>query len=64
MTTIPENFARKNTESFYISQYSKYYIEHKSKKTGKSMGEIIEEILLSAHDFKVVMNDFFEESKL
>lgn len=59
-----ENFKRKNTESFYIPQYIKFYIEYKKKITGKSHGEIIEESILKNSDFKKVLNDFFESSKL
>lgn len=61
---IPKEFSRGNTESFYIAQYPKYYIEHKSKLTGKSMGKIVEEALMMSKDFKDIMNDFFEASKL
>jgi hypothetical protein len=64
VTNTPSNFSRKNTEAFYITQYVKYYIEHKSETTGKSMGEIVEEALMSNEDFKAVMNEFFESSKL
>jgi hypothetical protein len=64
MITIPKNFSKRNTEAFYITQYVKYYIEHKSEITGKSMGEIVEEALMSNKDFKAVMNEFFESSKL
>ena len=64
MTKTPEIFSRKNTESFYITQYIKYYIEHKSERTGKSMGEVIEEALMKSKGFNEIMNDFFESSKL
>ena len=64
MTKTPEIFSRKNTECFYIAQYVKYYIEHKSKITGKSMGKVIEEALMESKDFNEIINDFFESSKV
>lgn len=64
MDRILKKFKRKNTESFYIPLYIKYYVEHKSQLTGKSTGDIIKESILLNSDFKEVINDFFESSKL
>ena len=61
---IPKGFLKGVNKSFYISMIVQYYIEHKSKMEGKSMSQIVEETMLSNEDFKEVINDFFEESKL
>ena len=61
---VPKDFSRGTSRSFHISVYTQYYIEHKSKTTGRSMSKIVEESILSSWDFKEVINDFFESSKL
>lgn len=62
--TIPKHFLKKNTESYYISEFVTFYIEKKKETTGKSKGKIIEEAVMKSSDFKEVINSFFEANKI
>jgi hypothetical protein len=65
---LPKIIKRKNTESVYISEYTTFYLQHKineSKKVKKpTIGNLIDQLILSQPDFKDVINIQLEKSKL
>ena len=62
--SIPTAFKRKETRGVYISLYADFYLNHIKETTGKSIGEIVEELIFSQENFKETMNDFFESVSL
>jgi len=60
-TFVPKAFRRKETRGIYMSLYATFYVEHIKDMTGKSLGEIVEELIYSQENFKEIMNDFFEK---